>query len=293
MLGQEKSKEAACLSAFSPPIRVTQPRRAHSPLIFASPHSGHIYPDAFVSRSRLPLSELRRNEDAYIDTLFSSAPHQGAPLLQALFPRCFVDVNRAPDELSRDYLPAGRDTTLRARMGLGVVPSQISENRPIYKRPLKAGSITRRIDALYHPYHDALQTLTNKALNTFGRAIIIDCHSMPGFNAARQRRADFILGDRYGTSCHPDTIDCIQARLMALGYSVSRNHPYAGGFVTSHYGQPNTGVETIQIEINRDLYLNPVKMTAKSGYDQLARNLQTFIGQLIEDFSPRIAIAAE
>lgn len=290
---KQNSLEQTCLEAFTPAIRLERPETITSPYIFCSPHSGHHYPADFISRSHYPLNVLRRNEDAYIDTLFSPAYKNGAPLLSARFPRCFVDVNRAPNELPQAWLAKNETPTARAAAGLGVVPTALAENAPIYRRKLKFRAVKPRLEALYYPYHDALKALITDTQARFGHAIIVDCHSMPGFAPSGARRADIVLGDRYGTSCTPETITLIERLFAAKGYSVARNHPYAGSYVTSHYGQPHKGVEAIQIEVNRDLYLNPVTIKPKKTYESLAANLSQIIAELIQAQCEDTMLAAE
>lgn len=293
MIRKQSSFEQACLKEFTPAIRLERPVTTLSPHIFCSPHSGDHYPTDFISRSHYPLNVLRRNEDAFIDTLFSPAPVNGAPLLSALFPRCFVDVNRAPDELPPAWLPKDKTPTIRAVAGLGVIPTALAEDAPIYKKKLKMSAVEPRLSALYHPYHDALKALIAGMCTQFGCAIIVDCHSMPGFAPSGARRADIVLGDRYGTSCKAETISLIERLFTSKGYSVTRNHPYAGSYVTSHYGQPHSGVEAVQIEINRDLYLNPVTLKPKKTFPELESNLASIISALIESATSRHLIAAE
>jgi len=293
MLGRETSHEAECLKAFSPPIRVIRPEYWRSGVIFASPHSGNIYPKAFTSRSPLTERTLRRNEDAFIDALFTPVVEAGAPLLTAQFPRCYVDVNRAPDELPLNWVPKAKNVSSRAEAGLGVIPTMLSETTSIYKKPLSYRAARERLTALYHPYHDALQDLITEAGLAFGSALLIDCHSMPGFAPMGSRRPDIILGDRFGVSCHPETIARVEQSFREQGYNVTRNYPYAGGYVTQHYGKPRAGIEALQIEINRDLYLNPVTMKAKKSYAALAANLKTVIADIIEGQTQFEAMAAE
>ncbi len=276
MIRRQKTWEDACLKAFDPPIELYKPDMARGPLVLASPHSGRIYPDALIERSALSRQVLRQNEDAYIDDMLGFARHMNIPLLSANFPRCFVDVNRQADEIPSSWKPQGAlPSTARAELGLGVVPTMITDKNQIYKRALKPSALKARLELLYHPYHNALAKLMSEAMQQFGRALLFDCHSMPGFSAARQRRPDIVLGDRHGTACHPETMARLEALFLERGYSVTRNHPYAGGYVTAHYGRPANGMEVIQIEINRDLYLNPINMRRKTGYARLAGDLKS------------------
>jgi len=293
MISRESFLEADSLKAFKPPICIARPLQWRSGVIFASPHSGNIYPKSFVGRSALPRLSLRRNEDAFIDELFAPVIELGSPLLSAQFPRCFVDVNRAPDEVSQKWNASGGSASARANAGLGVIPTMLGETVSIYKKPLSVKAVKTRLQALYHPYHDALQDLITEASLQFGSALLIDCHSMPGFAPMGSRRPDIILGDRFGVSCHPETIARVETAFRRHDYSVSRNYPYAGGYVTSHYGKPDLGIEALQIEINRDLYLNPVTMSPKRGYDKLAKNLMAIIKDIIEGQAQDVLLAAQ
>ena len=150
--------EAQCFSAFAPPISLIAPDNSSHGIIFASPHSGRLYPKGFTRRSRLPLATLRRNEDAYIDQVIAPLSAHGFPTLQALFPRCFVDVNRAPDELLPQWVDNKDGATPRAAAGLGVVPTMISEHLAIYKSSLPQTVVENRLERLYYPYHAALKS---------------------------------------------------------------------------------------------------------------------------------------
>ena len=265
------ASEQQCFDAFSPPISVVVPEHYNHGIIFASPHSGRTYPPAFTQRTRLPVAALRRNEDALIDELITPLSGAGYPTLRAHFPRCYVDVNRAPDELLPAWQMNGDDetSTPRAKAGLGVIPTAIAEHLPIYKTPLPKEVISARIEQLYTPYHDALQTLIDAAIARAGLALVLDCHSMPATSAAGRVRPDIILGDRFGASAHPDLVHLTEKVFKAAGYDVTRNYPYAGGYVTSHYGEPNTGCHVIQIEVNRQIYMNTAKFTPTDGFKPL------------------------
>ncbi len=293
MIRRQQALEVDCLSEFDPPLDIYAPEDLSSPVIFCSPHSGRHYPESFTCRTPHGLLTLRQNEDAFMDTLFAAAPLNGAPLLAARFPRCLVDVGRAPDELPESWLAPGQSTTARANAGLGVVPISLGDDLDIYRWPLKPSAVSKRLEALYYPYHSALHGLIANAKTKFGHAVIIDCHSMPGFSISGARRSDIILGDRFGTSCTPGTMSLIDNLFSECGYAVTRNYPYAGSFVTSHYGQPHDRVEAIQIEINRDLYLNPVTMGLKKNYHNLARDLSHIIHRLTEAFRQDLKDAAE
>ncbi|MEO1136402.1 MAG: N-formylglutamate amidohydrolase [Pseudomonadota bacterium] len=270
-------------------IEVLAPAAARSPLVFASPHSGRDYPGELLRNSRLDRHSLRQSEDSYVDLLFDDAPHFGAPLLRALFPRAFVDVNRSRDELDprmfADDLPKSADSrSSRVIAGLGVIPRIVADGQDIYGRKLYYFDARRRLSACYDPYHQKLRGLIDEARGRFGCAILIDCHSMPSAGGAPFRagepRIDFVLGDRFGSSCAPSIIRFVEDTLTGFGYQVARNAPYAGGYVASSYGRPRSGVHALQIEINRALYLDERRITRTDGFENLRRNMTTLIERL-------------
>jgi len=254
--------------------------------------------------SRLDRHALRQSEDGYVDLLFAAAPQFGAPLLRALFPRAWVDVNRARDELDQrmfaDPLPSNADTrSTRVRAGLGVIPRIVADGQDIYDRKLKFFEARRRLADCYDTYHRALSGLIGEATARFGCAILIDCHSMPSAGALpfreNERPLDIVLGDRFGASCSGAITAAAEATLGGLGYQISRNAPYAGGHVASAYGRPLEGIHVLQIEINRSLYLDERRISRIEGFDQLRDNLKVLMGELCR-FSPaalRPAQAAE
>ncbi len=270
-------------------IEICAPTQLGSPVIFASPHSGRRYPTELLRMSRLDRHALRQSEDCYVDLLFDAAPAHGAPLLRALFPRAWVDVNRSRDELDQrmfvDPLPAIADTrSNRVRAGLGVIPRIVADGQDIYERKLKFFEARRRLAACYDPYHQALTQLIAAARSKFGCAILIDCHSMPSAGGAPFREGekpiDFVLGDRFGASCAGAAPALVEQVLGSAGYLVSRNAPYAGGHVATAYGRPSEGVHVLQIEINRALYLDERRITRTAGFDRLKRNIEPLIAAL-------------
>lgn len=265
------------------------PESVLSPVIFASPHSGRDYPDELLRNSRLDRHALRQSEDSYVDLLFDEAPRFGAPLLRALFPRAYVDVNRARDELDprmfADSLPRSADTrSSRVIAGLGVIPRIVADGHDIYDRKLYFLDARRRLAACYDPYHQALSNLIEQARRLFGCAIVIDCHSMPSAGGAPMRpgepRIDFVLGDRFGSSCAPLVTALAEETMVGLDYEVARNTPYAGGYVASSYGRPKAGVHVLQIEINRALYLDERRIARTEGFEGLRRNLLVLMEKL-------------
>ena len=277
---------------LDPGFDIFEPERLTTPLVFSSPHSGSLYPAEFLALTQLDAFTLRRSEDAFVDELFACAPKIGAPLIRAHFPRAFLDVNREPYELDQrmfeDKLPAYANTrSLRVAGGLGTIARVVGDAREIYGRRLPVSEALARIDALYKPWHVQLRRLMQRAEHRFGAAVLIDCHSMPS-NAGRGARpeesvrADVVLGDRYGTSCDSQLVDAAEQGLRRLGYSVVRNKPYAGGFITEHYGNPSLGWHALQIELNRGLYMDEKKLERTEKFARLTADL-TEVAQSIAD----------
>lgn len=248
-----------------PPCEIVAPEVQTVPLVFASPHSGTDYLPDFITLSRLDPLALRRSEDSFVDEIFAAAPTRGAPLLSARFPRAYIDPNREAFELDpamfEDELPDYVNTSSpRVAAGLGTIARVVATGAEIYRGKLRFGDALARIDQFYRPYHDALDRLVAATRARFGHCLLVDCHSMPSVGGPLDRdpgsrRVDFVLGDAYGAACAPQVTDAAHDYLESLGYVVTRNSPYAGGFTTRHYGRPDESVHTLQIEINRALYM--------------------------------------
>jgi N-formylglutamate amidohydrolase len=247
----------------SPPFEIVEPAAWRAPIIFNSPHSGSAYPDAFLSASRIDLPTLRRSEDSFMDELIGGLGNRGFAVVRVHFPRSYVDVNREPYELDprmfAGRLPSFANTrSMRVAGGLGTIPRVVGDGQEIYRERLAVDDALARIETLYKPYHRALRRLINRVHQTFGTAVLVDCHSMPSIGVSRDepRRPDVVIGDRYGTSCAPLLPDTVEDTMSGLGYSVGRNKPYAGGFITEHYGNPASGLHVVQLELNRAVYMD-------------------------------------
>lgn len=269
-------------------VDIFPPARAPAPIVFASPHSGRHYPEQFLRQSALAPVALRSSEDAYVDRLFADAPDLGATLIAARFPRAFVDVNREPWELDPAMFdgalpPWTNASTPRVAAGLGVVPRVVAEGAAIYTRPLPAAEANRRVETYHQPYHRALEQTLLALRHNHGTAVLIDCHSMPSqaANMPANTAVDIVLGDRFGASCAPELADKAEAVLRALGLSVARNTPYAGGYCTGRYGRPAAGLHALQIEINRALYLDEKTVEPNPQFDALQAAMRQFTGELI------------
>jgi N-formylglutamate amidohydrolase len=283
----------ASIGEFSgrPAFAVVAPAAHRLPLVLNSPHSGACYPDRFLAASRLDCKAIRRSEDSYVDELVEPAAALGCPLLKANFPRAWLDVNREPYELDPKMFEGNLPTyanvrSVRVAGGLGTIARIVSESEEIYAEPLDVGEALTRIDAVYKPYHRTLRQLVLDTRAEFGLAVLLDCHSMPsavrGMHA--RLRPDIVLGDRYGTSCATELTDFMAQVLTRLGYSVSRNKPYAGGFITEHYGQPGRGLHAVQIEFNRQIYMDERTLERAPRFEALRADLCRLVDALIKAF---------
>ena len=270
-----------------PAFETIRPRRLVSPLVFNSAHSGRIYPERFLAMTRLDHLSIRQSEDAWIDEIFARAPHLGAPLLRAHFPRAYLDVNREPWELDpamfvEPLSDRFNTTSPRVAAGLGTLARVVAENKPIYRERLTLDDARMRIEGIYHPYHAALQKLLGEAMAAFGVALLIDCHSMPRITRTGDKAApDIVLGDRDGTPGAPALIDLVETIFASAGLRVARNRPYAGGFATRSYGRPQHGVHALQIEISRHLYMNEVTLAKNDGFAAVVGIIDRLIFALI------------
>ena len=269
---------------LQPPFDVVEPSVLATPVVFDSPHSGARYPQRFLAASRLDALALRRSEDSFVDELFLPCVALGAPLLRAHFPRAFLDLNREPFELDPQMfdgaLPDFANTrSLRVAAGLGVIPRVVGDTQPIYRGRIPVADGLGRIAALHRPYHARLAELIERARSRFGFAVLIDCHSMPS-TLAEGGPLDMVLGDRFGTSAAGWIVETLESALVERGYRVRRNKPYAGGFITEHYGAPASGRHAVQIEINRSLYMDERRIVKLDRAQALADALFAAAGAL-------------
>jgi len=287
---------------FAPPFETIEPAECRGPLVFNSPHSGRVYPREFLRTSRLDLATLRRSEDSFVDELIAGVIQRGHPLMRAHFPRCYVDVNREPYELDprmfEGRLPSFANTrSMRVAGGLGTLARVVGDAQEIYDQRIAVTEALRRIDGLYKPYHRALRAVFMRMHRDFGAAVLIDCHSMPSSTGGKDERprADLVLGDRYGTSCVPVITETIEETMRSFGYAVSRNKPYAGGFITEHYGNPAAGLHAIQLEINRALYMDERRFERIASFAKLAGEFEVLADRLaavpLEELRPYRAAA--
>jgi N-formylglutamate amidohydrolase len=288
--GFNKDMDVPVASALAtqPAIVVLRPAHQTIPVIFASPHSGRTYPDDFLASARLDPLGLRRSEDSFVDELFAAAPEHGAPLLAATFPRAYCDANREPWELDpamfADALPSWVNTTsARVGAGLGTIARIVASGEAIYRGKLTFAEAERRIRTCWQPFHDSLAALIAATRAQFGVCLLIDCHSMPSHgNTVRSggKPATFVLGDAHGTACAPRMTRLVEDLLSELGHPVRRNDPYAGGYITRHYGRPREGVHTLQIEIARELYMDESRIERLPDFGSVQAAMTQFIAGL-------------
>ena len=267
------------------PFVLAEPDQQTAPLVLASPHSGRSYGPEFVAAVRLDPLGLRRSEDSFVDELFASAPALGVPLLAATFPRAFCDANREAWELDpamfEEKLPDWVNTTsARVGAGLGTIARVVASGEAIYRRKLRFAEAEARVRGCWQPFHRALEGLIARTRLRFGACLLVDCHSMPAAVQLSRSAADVVLGDAHGTACAPRTIRLAEQVLEGLGYRVRRNDPYAGGFITRHYGRPRERVEAMQIELNRSLYMDEARIEKAPGFARVQRDMATLVAAL-------------
>lgn len=276
-------------ATLAEPYVVLMPPRQTAPIVFASPHSGRDYPAAFLADSRLDALTLRRSEDSFVEELFAAAPRAGCPLIHALFPRAWCDVNREPWELD----PAMFDAPLpafvnaaspRVGAGLGTIARVVATGETIYRRKLSFAEAEARVAACWRPYHTALAGLIADTVRQFGCCLLIDCHSMPAQTPTlgRMRPAEVVLGDAHGTSCAALATRRVEEGLARIGLAVRRNEPYAGGYVTRYYGRPREGVHALQLELARGLYMDEARIERGLGFARLQADLARLVEMLAQ-----------
>lgn len=279
---------------------LTRPTGRTSPVIFASPHSGQDYPQEFLARAVLDRHTIRSSEDAFVDRLFDMAPGLGAPLLAARAPRAYIDLNRAADELDPGVIEGISRAPHNPRIssGLGVIPRVVSGGRAIYRGKLPLAEAEARIRRFWHPYHRALAALVEETLADFGQAVLIDCHSMPheaieAHTRPGQPRPEVVLGDRYGATAGRGVMERVEAAFAGAGLRVSRNAPFAGAYVAQAYGRPSRGVHVVQVEIDRALYMDEVRVEPLPGFAAFRALMAGVVAELVAGAGEVRRLAAE
>jgi N-formylglutamate deformylase len=260
------------------------PETGEVPLVFDSPHSGSHYPEDF--RFTCPFDTLRRAEDAYVDELYAAAPNHGATLIAALFPRSYLDPNRGIEDIDPALLEEEWPTPLKpsqnTRAGLGLVRRVARPSTPIYDRKLTVDEVLTRIERCHTPYHRVLDEACTSLYEKYGTVWHINCHSMPSKRSARDigRPADFVLGDRDGTTCAKEFTDFVAGVLRRRGYDVRINEIYKGVEIVKRQGRPMAGRHSLQIEVDRALYMDQNTLAKNGNFGQLKADITHMIAML-------------
>jgi N-formylglutamate amidohydrolase len=267
---------------------LTRPEGRSGPMIFASPHSGRNYPAEFLAQAVLDRRAIRSSEDAFVDELFGMAPEMGASLLAARAPRAYIDLNRAADELDPGVIEGLTRVPHNPRIssGLGVIPRVVAGGRAIYRGKLGLFEAEARLKRFWHPYHQALAGLIEETRSEFGQAVLIDCHSMPheaieAHTRPGQARPEVVLGDRYGATAGREVMERVEAAFAGAGLRVGRNAPFAGAYVAQAYGRPSRGVHVVQVEIDRALYMDEVRVEPLAGFAEFRALITGVVAELV------------
>ena len=274
-------------------LAVNEPNASIVPVVFDSPHSGTEYPDDFGSI--MSSESLRVTEDAFVDRLYGRAPEKGAVLLAALFPRCYIDPNRSPDDLDPAALDGPWPEPLEPsektlRLGSGLIWRTCYPDNPIYDRKLSVAEVRRRIEIFYKPYHAAVTEAIEATQRRFSQVWHVNCHSMPSFSTAKspegpgKERPEFVLGDRDGTTAAPEFTALVRETLTGFGYEVAVNDPYKGAELVRAYSDPAAGRHSLQIEIKRALYMDETTIQPNAGFEALRTNITRMI-EVIGDYA--------
>ncbi|MGH8689741.1 MAG: N-formylglutamate amidohydrolase [Burkholderiales bacterium] len=264
-------------------------------LVLDSPHSGHDFPadfGAIVSEA-----ELRESEDCYVDELYAAARELGAPLLAASFPRTYLDPNRHAGDVDLELIdgpwPFAYQPSGKARIGKSLVWRTLEDGRPIYARKLAVDAVRARIERFHAPYHRSLREMLDRAFKKHGKVYHINCHSMRAVGGKQSEdgqgsvRADFVLGDRDGTTCEPAFTELVRATLAGMGYSVKVNDPYKGVELVRAYSDPKAGRHSLQIEVNKRLYMNEATLQKTPGFSRLQKHLGELLKEIARALSHR------
>ncbi len=278
-------------ATYENPYTLFMPRAEAMPVLLSIPHSGTHYLQAFLDRSSLDEMQIRQSEDSFIDMFFAMAAHYGAHVLIANYPRAFVDLNRAENELD-PYLIKQKlkksdiNFSTRTAAGLGVIPRVVAENTPIYPDKIDLKEAQKRLTHIYRPFHNALQQTITHIKQKFGYVILLDMHSMPSHllddiaTHHNEPMIDITIGDKYGRACATHVSVAIASYFRDRNYHVSLNQPYSGGFITTHYGKPTKAQHAVQIEINRKLYMDEKKFMPHEGFETLRAHLHGLVSYI-------------
>lgn len=282
------------------PFVETRPATWNVPVIFVSPHSGRHYQREFLQQTCLDKKTLRSTEDAFIDLLFADAPKFGAPLICTQIPRAFVDLNRGPDELD-PVLIAGLETTgtsRRSRAGYGVIPRLVARGQAIYQGRISREEAESRIAKYHTPFHEQVGQLMDECVDKFGEAILFDCHSSPhemlaNVSSRGHLSPNVVLGDRHGRACGIEVVKQAASVFASFGLKVTRNRPFSGAYTSRRHGVPSGGRHVLQIELDRQLYLDETEIKPNANFQKFRRTIREVTAKLGLLRGREISIAAE
>ena len=267
-----------------------QAAQTRSPLVLDSPHSGTTYPPDFASA--VEPGVLRTAEDTWVDDLWGGAVDQGVPLLGATFPRSYIDANRALEDVDPALLdapwPGPLSDSAKVRLGKGLIWRMLDDGTPLYGRKLSVDEVRHRIEACWRPYHAALRKLLDDTHASLGKVWHINCHSMPSIAGAYATdkpglvHPDFVLGDRDGSTAEPAFAAFVAQWLRGRGYGVAVNDPYKGVELVRVNGKPGQGRNSLQIEVNRKLYMDEATLRPNAGYGKLKQDLAELTAAMLD-----------
>jgi N-formylglutamate deformylase len=259
------------------------------PLVLDSPHSGTHYPADFDHQP--PRAVVRKAEDTHVEALYAAAPDVGATLIEALFPRAYIDPNRHLSDLDPAVLdepwPGPLTPSRKTDLGIGLVWRLAEGGSPMYARPLSVAEIERRIALCYEPYHAAVASVLDDRHRRFGSVWHLNCHSMPAVGGVLsddpgRARADFVLGDRDATTCEPEFTAFVARTLADMGYDVAINDPYKGVELVRRHGRPAERRHSLQVEVNRKLYMDEATLARTAGFAALQADLARLLEALAD-----------
>ncbi|CAH0264165.1 N-formylglutamate amidohydrolase [Roseomonas sp. CECT 9278] len=263
------------------------PAGAAAPVVFDIPRSGAEYPRSF--RPSAPFADVQRSISMYVEEAYAGVSEAGATWLYASFPNVFIDPNRNELDIDPDALDGEWPEALRpgdkTRMGIGLIPMVCAGTTRLYPDRLPVAEVRARLDDCYWPYHHELGRLLAGFRDSHGIALHMSCHSMPAIAAAGQadagqRRSDFDLGDRHGTTCGPAVRDLVGSVLGGFGYNVTNNKHFVGAECVRKHGDPANGIHSLQIEMNRGLYMDEAARTRSEGLARVRGHLAELARQL-------------
>jgi N-formylglutamate amidohydrolase len=282
------------------PFKLVRPECDPTGIVFSSPHSGRTYDPDFLASTILDEHAIRSSEDAFIDVLVDGAPCRGVTVLTARAPRAFVDLNRGAEEMDPALVAGVRRIAHNPRVtsGLGVIPRVVANGRAIYRGKITQAEANRRIESYWRPFHDALQMVLNEQRARFGKVILLDWHSMPheaieGFSQGGSPTPDVVLGDRFGAAADGLLVAQIEDAFALEGLRVSRNSPFAGAYITQHYGRPAQGQHVVQVEIDRSLYMDEVTLQPRADFEAVKEMIDRITARIVDIGQRESSLAAE